>query len=58
MYLNTTKAKKGILGFLEIDAKLVNIGSNTRKDFIVMVLLYDSANCTIGSVDGIPTLQL
>jgi hypothetical protein len=56
----TTKAKKGILGFVEIDGKLVNIGSKTRKDFIMTVLLYNSAaNHTIGSSDdGVPTLQL
>jgi hypothetical protein len=58
VYFNTTKAKKGILGFVEIDGKLVNIGSKTRKNFIMTVLLYDSANHTIGSDDRVSTLQL
>jgi hypothetical protein len=58
VYFNTTKAKKGILGFVEIDGKLINIGSKTRKDFIMMVLLYDSASHTIGSNDRVPILQL
>jgi hypothetical protein len=38
VYLNITKAKKGILGFVEIDGKLVNIGNKTRKE-----LYYDDA---------------
>jgi hypothetical protein len=56
VYLNTIKAKTGILGFVEIDGKLVNIGSKTRKDFIMWLMLYDSAYRMIGSDDGVLTL--
>ncbi len=58
MYLNIRKVKKGILGFVEIDSKLVNTGSKTHKDLIMTVLLYDSANHTIGSDDRVPIIQL